>query len=437
MTKPQPTRRSVLTAALLPFAAPALVAGGCESGAPAIEQARSNKVRIANPAVSTDDRAALSAGNAEFALALYAQTRSAPGNVVFSPVSVTLALAMTHAGARTTTEEEIAQTLRFTLPQERLHPALNELEATLASRGDGKKAADGTPFRLRLVNALWAQAGAPTLPTYLDVLAEQYGAGVNQVDFTGASEQVRIEINDWVQEKTDNRIKDLLPRGSVNALTRYVLTNAVYFNAAWEAPFDATTTKAAPFTRLDGSVTQVDTMLAPLSRFAAAEGDGFKAVSLPYDDERLSMLIVVPDAGTFSEFESRVDAAKLSTIIGGLALKTVALTMPRFEFTTPFTLKDALKTLGMPTAFDVGADFSGIDGTRGLFIADVLHQAFISVGEKGTEASAATAVIAGRDDSAPQIDLTVDADRPFLFLVRDEPTGAVLFMGRVVDPAGR
>lgn len=425
-------RRAGLAAAFL--ASTAVGCAGNAGNATAVDEARSSKLRETSPAVTPADREALAAGNASFALAMHRQLAKPDQNLVFSPISITTALAMTFAGARAETETQMAAALRFTLPQERLHPAMNELDLTLAERGAGAQGADGKPFRLRIVNTIWAQKGFSMQPDFLDTLAVNYGAGVNLLDFMGATERSRGIINAWVQERTEGRIKDLLPMGVLTAATRLVLTNAVYFNAAWKTPFPEKTAKAT-FRRLDGATAEVQMMRleAPLPAMEATGGD-FQALSLPYQDGRLSLVVVLPALGKFAQVEAALDAPKLAEVVAALQEQAVVLGLPRFKFETPAPLKDALIALGMPAAFAPGtADLSGIDGTRSLYIQDVRHKAFIAVAEKGTEAAAATAVVIGRT-SAPQ-GLHITADRPFLFFLRDAPTGAILFMGHVMDPS--
>jgi serpin B len=406
---------------------------GC-AGDPApvvVDQVRSQKVREASPTVAPADRQALADGNTAFGLALYRQVEAKNPNLVFSPISISTALAMTFAGARGETETQMAKALRFTLPQPRLHPAMNELTAALDTRGEGTQGADGKPFRLNIVNTTWAQKGFTMESAYLDVLAASYGAGVNILDFIGATEASRQTINRWVEQQTEDRIKNLIPEGVLDRATRLVLTNAVYFNAAWKTPFGKNTADG-PFTRADGSTVTVPLMHNE-ARLRAATQPGLVAVALPYQDERLSMLVVLPDTGKLAEVESRLASEGLTPVTSSLQDTSVILTMPRFRFETPIDLKEALSALGMPIAFSGSADFSGINADGNLFLQAVLHKAFIAVAEKGTEAAAATAVVVGRT-SAPQ-GLNILINRPFLFFVRDEPTGAILFMGRVSDPS--
>ena len=394
--------------------------------------AKSSATRVADPQVSTADGATFAGDNAAFALDAYRQMASSGGNLVFSPASISIALAMTYAGAAGTTASEMAGAMHFSLPPERLHPAFDALDLALASRGQGYKGADGGPMRVDVVNAAWAERTYAFQAAYLDTLATSYGAGINLLDFAGAAESSRQTINAWVAGETENKIQNLLPEGSVDASTRLVLTNAVYLNAAWKTPFDPTDSYDGFFTLLDNSTVTAHLMNVALTA-PAVQGTGFVAAAIPYDDERLSLLVVVPDAGTYPQFEASLDAAKLESIVAGLTNQAVVLWLPRFKVETAQELAALLQGLGMTSAFSPGlADFSGMDGTRDLYISNVIHNAFISVAEKGTEAAAATAVVIKRS-SAP-MGLNVSADRPFLYFLRDEPTGAILFLGRVLDP---
>ncbi len=399
--------------------------------------ARSEKQRVTSPDVSTSGLADLVAGNSAFAFDLYRALSEEPGNLFYSPYSISLALAMTYAGARGETERQMADTLHFVLPQDRLHPAFNGLDLELARRGEGAAGRDEKGFRLNIVNAIWGQEDYEFLVEFLDVLAENYGAGPRLLDFAGEPEESRVTINDWVSEQSEGRIEDLVPQGVIDELTRLVLTNAIYFNAAWLYPFTESLTKDGAFHLLDGGEVMVP-MMRRTARFGLATGDGYQAVELPYDGGELSMVILLPDTGQFEAFESVLDADLVHTVTEGLVPTRVALTMPRFEFESDFTLGDALGAMGMPTAFipPLGpctsemADFSGMTSTCELYIKEVVHKAFVSVDEAGTEAAAATAVVMSIGSMPPSVTI----DRPFVFLIRDIETGAVLFVGRVVDP---
>ena len=415
-------------------------AGGKEGFAEAI----SSRPRPPDPLATEGDLAQLVAGNKAFALDLYQAIRDMPGNLFFSPYSISQALAMTFAGARGETEAQMAKTLHFTLDQEHLHPAFNALEQSLTGHqedpGLGVPAAgedQGKPAALQLdiANAIWAQQDYAFLPSFLDLLAEHYGAGMRPVDFHEAAEQARITINDWVAQETAQRIQDLLPEGSIGRLTRMVLTNAIYFKASWADKFNAGTADG-PFTLLDGSQVTVP-LMSTESLLASGRGPGYQAVEVPYYGHTASMVILLPDAGDFERFEGSLTAARWNDIVSGLRAQDVALTMPTFEFSSPsISLKDVLSAMGMPIAFAGEANFSGMDGTRYLTIDDVIHKAFVAVDEEGTEAAAATAVVMGRTALQPEPDpVVVRVNRPFLFLIRDLETGTVLFVGRVLDPA--
>jgi serpin B len=429
---------SLTSFALLSAALAGCGGQGSNSGQQQTAVTKSNAQREPNPQVSAADRATLASDNETFALAAYQKMVPRDGNIVFSPASISIALAMAYAGAAGTTASEMAAALHYTLPPERLHPAFDWLDLQINSRGINSRGekllgADGGPMRLHVVNAAWAERTYTFKSDYLDILATSYGAGINLLDFLTASESARLTINAWVAAQTENKILDLLPTGAVDSSTRLVLTNAVYFNAAWKVPFDPQNTHDFSFTLLDGSQVTTKFMGAELANTPAVQGAGFVAVELPYQDEQLSMLVVVPDSGTFAAFESSLDSAKLDSIVAGLMPRSVLLGLPRFKVETGQSLEDLLKALGMTSAFDFGpADFSGMDGTRNLYISKVIHKAFIDVAEKGTEAAAATAVV--MNAGAMPVGLNIDANRPFLYFLRDQPTGAILFMGRVLDP---
>jgi serpin B len=242
-------------------------------------------------------------------------------------------------------------------------------------------------------------------------------------------------INSWVSEQTANRIKDLIPQGSINPMTRLVLTNAVYFNAAWQLPFQKESTLPGAFQRLDGSQTTAPMMKQSVS-FGYAEGDDFQAIELPYDGRELSMLVILPKYAKFQQFEQSLNSNVLGQLVSSLKSRHVDLTMPKFEFEQSLSLKNTLSNMGMATAFTDNADFSGMDGKKDLHIQDVVHKAFLSVDENGTEAAAATAVIVGA--TAMPVDVAeMKMDHPFVFLIKDNATGAIIFMGRVVDPSSK
>lgn len=394
---------------------------------------RSDKQRITSPDANKADISTLVEGNSAFAFNLHQALRDKDGNLFYSPYSISLALAMTYAGARSETEQQMANTLRFILLQNRLHPAFNSLDTELARRGEGAKGKDGKGFRLNIVNAIWGQKGFKFLSEFLDLLAENYGAGLRPLDFMGTPEESRIKINKWVSDQTENRIKDLIPQGAIDTLTRLVLTNAIYFNAAWQYPFKENATQNGIFNLLDGGKTTVP-LMKQTEMLGYAEGSGYQAVELPYDGREFSMVILLPRAGNFKTFEGALDAQKVSSTVKGMKPRRVALAMPRFKFESSFNLNDTLTKMGMPVAFSRNADFSGMTGNRDLFISNVIHKAFVAVDEAGTEAAAATAVVM-TTTSLPEAPVEVTVDRPFIFLIRDIKTGAILFVGRILNPS--
>jgi len=396
------------------------------------EVLKSDKERITSPNVSTSEQALLVEGNSAFALELYQALKEEEGNLFYSPYSISLALAMTYAGASGETAQQMADTLHFLLEQERLHPAFNWLDAELARRGEGAEGKDGEGFRLNIVNAIWGQKDYEFLSDFLDVLAENYGAELRILDFMTETEKSRLTINDWVSDQTEGRIEDLIPQGAIDEWTRLVLTNAIYFNAAWAYPFNGNITADGPFYLLDGGQVSVP-MMKQTESFGYTEGEGYQAVELLYDGGELSMVILLPEAGNFQAFEEGLQAQQICDVISGLQPTEVALTMPKFEFDSEFSLKDTLAGMGMPIAFSSDADFSGMTGNPELFISDVVHKAFVAVDEAGTEAAAATAVIM-KLTAVPEPPVEVTMDRPFIFLIRDIETGAILFVGRVMNP---
>jgi serpin B len=412
--------------------APALAAplAGCSSPSPAATEVKSAKVRITAPVVDGSDQMTLATDDRHFAWDLYQAVRATPGvgNLAFSPASISIALAMAYGGARGATAAEMAATLHFSLPPERLHPAFDALDLALEA-----PVSDGTAFRLSLANAIWGQQGLSLLPDFLDLLAENYGAGVHNVDFLRAPDDARMTINQWVSDQTDAKIPELLAPGSVDSGTELVLTNAVYFHADWLTPFAAMSHDGA-FQAPTGSV-QVPMLAGADGVMPGWSGTGYQAVSVPYVDPRggTSMVLIVPDPGTFDAFEAGLTFDALEAILAAKPSTSFVLSMPRFKLQTNLGLAKTLAAMGMKTAFSGDADFSGIDGARDLFIQDVIHQAMVAVDEKGTEAAAATAVTF--TGASVQVAAPLVVDRPFIFAIRDDATGTILFLGRVVDPS--
>lgn len=354
---------------------------------------------------------------------------------VFSPASIALALAMARAGARGATATQM-DTVLHAAASDGHAGWLNALDAALASRSGTFKntAGEDAHVTLRIANAAFGQRDLAFQAAYLDALASRFGAGVRLVDYKTQAEAARIAINAWVKDQTEQRIPELIQKGVIDGLTRLVLVNAIYLKAAWQTPFMADGTKPADFTKLDGSMIQVPTMHETVE-VPYAEGTGWRAVELPYVGGSLALDVIVPD--DIAAFEASLDAQRFDAIAAALETYSVDLSFPKFGVETMASLQDALTALGMPDAFDgQKADFSGMTTDERLYITAVVHQANLDVDEKGTEASAATAVVAGTT-SLPANQTILKVDRPFLFALRDVPTGAILFLGRVLEPVIR
>lgn len=392
--------------------------------------------------VAQDDATAeLVDGNTAFALDLYAVlSEDTDGNLFVSPYSVSQALAMTYAGASGETATQMADVLHFTLGQDGLPAAFQTLNGDLTTRGTAGADPDrGYPPRsLQIANGLWGEQTFPFSTPFSDQLAEYYGAGLQAADFQNDPEGVRDEINGWVAEHTEEKIQDIVPEGAITEDSRLVLANAIYFYGGWLDTFDADRTADADFHLADGSTTSVPFMNQQ-DFFSYAEGDGYQVIELPYAGSQFAFTVILPDEGVFDAVESALDAATLDAALAGFSNRELILALPKFEFEYSASLADTLKTLGMTDAFDANlADFSGMldaSAPQPLVIGDVLHKAFISVDEEGTEAAAATTVLMAGAAAPTDPPLEVSIDRPFIFLIRDTQTGAILFIGRVMDPS--
>jgi serpin B len=398
-------------------------------------EAHSDLPRDLAPEVADADLADLVKGNNDFAFALFPQLSAGDENVFYSPYSISLALAMTYAGANGSTADGMAQALHFLLPEGRLHPAFNRLALELESRSKAEGLDPKQAFQLSVANSIWAQMGAHFEQEFLDTLALNYAAGMRLVDYTNDAEAARREINDWVSESTHQKIKNIIPQGALDALTRLVLANAVYFKAAWVHPFEADATQPEPFYLLDG-ITVDAPMMHEQASLRTMTGAGYRAVELPYAGWQLSMLVLLPDEGAFDSVEARLSSGVVDEALGALQPGQVILSLPKFKYEWSLSMTDGLKALGMRDAFDPqAADFSGMDGRRDLYITDILHKAYVAVDEAGTEAAAATAVIVSPTSIQPAPPIAFTVDRPFFFIIRDNPTGTILFLGRVMNPA--
>lgn len=339
---------------------------------------------------------------------------------------------MAYAGARGDTEKAMARSLNLNLPQTRLHPTFNYLDVSLAKRGQGSREKDGEGFKLHAVNTLWGQKGYKFLAQFLDLLAQNYGAELRILDFINQPDESRVAINQWVSDQTEGKIKDLVPEGMIDQLTRLILTDAIFFKATWEYPFNANSTAEDIFYLNDGKDITIP-MMRQTKSFRYTEGDNYQAVELSYDGQKLSLTILLPKMGQYNNFEDKLDQGLVKGILRDLTLQQVALTLPRFQYNFSFSVKEALSTLGMGIAFTEKADFSGINGEHNISIKDVLHQAFVAVDEEGTTAAAATAVIM-TTKSMPILITEMKVDHPFIFFIRDVATESLIFLGRVLNP---
>jgi serpin B len=385
---------------------------------------------LARATVDPDRASAAADAIDAFGLDVYRRLAGSPGNIVLSPASIAIALSMARLGADGQTASEMDAVLHD-LGAKELADAANALDAALASRTGTFPDYGGVDqdVVLRITNGQFVQFDMPLQPAFLDAMATRYGAGAWKVDYAADPEAARQAINAWVAENTEDRIPEILGPGVVTAAWRLAIANAIYLKAAWLEPFAVEATAPGRFTRLDGSVVRVPMMHA-LKDAAYAKGDGWVAIELPYVGQELAMLVIVPD--DVASFDAAIDAAVVRSIVDSLRPSRVDLTLPKFDFESRYELSDVLTLLGMPTAFSEGADFSGITTAEALRIAKVIHQANITVDEAGTEAAAATVV--GFDTAGGSTPPTLKVDRPFLFAIRDVPTGAIVFLGRVADP---
>jgi serpin B len=384
----------------------------------------------------TDTTALVGASNA-FGLELYRRVRDRPGNLAVSPASISLALMMTWGGARGRTADEMKKVLR-------LEGGAAEVMAAAAELATGLQDPDRS-LVLRIASKLFGERSYHFEPAYLEATRVAYGAPLEPVDFKISAEQARARINAWVEDRTEKRIANLIPPRGVDDQTRLVLVNAIYFLADWAEPFDSHSTRDAPFFVVQGSSKPVPTMHRVGSYRLADDGE-VKALEIPYQGHEMSMLVLLPrDVGGAGALEASLDESRLAAILGSLRdERRVLVSLPRFDASQaePLSLGADLAEMGMSDAFSPdAADFTGIadppSPAERLFIARVFHKAFVRVDEKGTEAAAATAITMARAGGAPQRSVEFKADHPFLFLIRDNATGLVLFIGRVADPSAR
>ena len=386
-----------------------------------------NTTSVSGESVADDS---VAAGNNRFAFDLYRLLANEPAhagdNLFFSPYSISSALAITNEGARGTTADEIGAVLHLPQNNTLRREGFAAIDAALNRGSDN--------YTLRTANALWAEKTYPFLPAYVDVAARWYGANVTNLDFINDSEGSRETINRWVEEQTEDKIRDLLPPGSIDPLTRLVITNAIYFKGTWVEEFDANETREEEFRVGPGKTVTVPMMqrAGGDAVYPYAETETLQVLEMPYAHESgngLAMFVLLPKGDSLTAAEETLDAERLTDLRESLVSQNVRVFFPKFTLDVGYNLPPVLAAMGMPTAFTDDADLSGMDGTEDLFITGVFHKAFVDVNEEGTEAAAATGVIAGGG-----VTPVFRADHPFVFLIVEKDSGAILIMGRVVNP---
>ena len=366
--------------------------------------------------------------NTQFALDVYTKlAQENEGNVFLSPWSISSALAMTAEGAKGDTLTEMRNVLHLadddTVRRSSFAAIYNQIN---------KKDKE---YKLHTANALWAQQDYEFLQEYFDTVEDYYGGKVTNVDFVTETERARIMINDWVAEKTNDKIKDIIPPGVLDSTTRLVLSNAIYFKGTWVKEFTKKDTHDAPFRMSPDKTITVDMMVRDDkdAKFNYYENEDLQVLEMLYKGEELSMLVLLPKDEDMAKLEQSLTAENLAEWREGLFERTIDVYMPKFKFETKYFMVETLSEMGMPTAFNpTVADFSGMTGGRDLFISQVIHQAFVDVNEEGTEAAAATVIVMELTTAGPMNNFR--ADHPFIFIIQERETGNILFMGRVVDP---
>jgi serpin B len=380
-------------------------------------------------------------GNNKFAMALFAELRENQGNLFFSPYSISTALALAYSGANGKTEFQMANALYFPttlsntidskpyLKKEQFHSAFGSIVKDLNARG--RKGS----YELTIANALWGQKGYGFQKEFLELVKTNYDGQLNEVDFVKAAESARKTINAWIEKKTNEKIKDLIKPDVLDAMTRLVLTNAIYFKGNWAQRFKEEQTRNAQFTLLNADKIEVP-MMNQTEQFPYMETDDFQVLEIPYVDNELSMVILLPKQVTgLKELEQKLSLENVSQWLSELNKREVIVFVPKFKMTNEFSLAAVLKSMGMTDAFEPEvADFSGMTGGRDLFISAVIHKAYVEVNEEGTEAAAATGVTMRLTSVGPSQTPIFRADHPFLFLIRDCKSGSILFIGRVMHP---
>jgi serpin B len=366
--------------------------------------------------------------NTLFTLDLYNQLKMTDGNLFFSPFSIFTALAMTWAGARENTAVQMAETLHFTEKPAQFHRAIGDLISQLNA------VQKETDVELSIANAIWAQKGYQFLDEFFRIVQQSYQADLKQVDFSSAAESARQVINTWVEQQTNEKIKDLLPPKVLNALTRLVLVNAIYFKGFWDNQFKSRDTREMEFWLLTEVAVKVP-MMHQEHQFGYWENDWLQIMEMPYKEESLSLIVLLPKEKTgITDLEQKLNFENMMAWQSRLRKRKVIVFFPKFKIESQFSLGQTLALMGMSDAFDPElADFSAMVGQKELYISAVIHKAFLEVNEEGSEAAAATGVVVGVTSIAPSPPI-FKADHPFVFFIRDNKSQSILFLGRVLNP---
>jgi serpin B len=368
-------------------------------------------------------------GNNNFAFDVYRALSSREDqkgkNLFLSPFSISSALAMTYAGARSETEAQMARVMHFELKQSRLHPAFSALLA----RMQGKEG-----YQLSIANALWPQKEYPFRDDFMRTGTVSYQGGIQALDYQTNTEGSRQIINQWVEQKTQDKIKELIPPGALNQLTRLVLTNAIYFKGKWDKQLNTANTAPVVFW-LNGTETVMVPMMSQTERVSYFQNDTLQMLELPYAGKELSMVVLLPERNLrIGNLELMLSATTVERWMSSMTQQEVRVNLPRFKTTCSYDLSSELIKMGMTDAFNPSkADFSAMTAKDSLYISQVLHKTFVEVNEEGTEAAAATAVVVRVRGTTP-LGYQFRADRPFIYLIRDRTTGCILFLGRVMNP---
>lgn len=368
--------------------------------------------------------------NNQFAFDYYLKIKDKESdNIFFSPFSISSAIAMTYEGAKGQTSQEIQNVFHFPKDITTIRKQYAQIFNNLNKKN--KK------YQLNIANALWAQKDYKFSKEYFDLIERYYSGNVTNLDFITKPEKSRTTINNWVEDKTNNKIKNLIPSGSINDSTRLILTNAIYFKGNWLDQFDKDLTTDENFYIEKNNTIITKMMQRTDGKFNYYENNDIQILEIPYSEKELSMIIILPKNKDLKSLEKSISTENLQEWKSNLVEQKVDIFIPRFKFETKYLIADDLKQMGMPISFTDNADFSGMTGKKDLKISEVIHQAFVEVNEEGTEAAAATAVVIMEFTSIEQPAHKLPifrADHPFIFLIQENSTENILFMGRVVNP---